>query len=310
MYSTVIPASYGFLTEAGVSVNGSSATGNCSSFSNVVVVDCTDPTSSVLYDGHIPTLTGLDGDMWASQLLTLHTRNLVIDITFHFSDTQDFMEVEGVEVVMFNCPEWGAGIQTILLLDQLGTVLAIFSPNITSCDSLVTVDLALPARSTTNQVLILQLASLLDSDWVHLAEVTFYDNSSNTSPPDTSDTTITHLLAEASTTPAVPAGMECPSCLTSTLLASVLTAIITALLATAIFLPVLVAVCKCHPNFTPGGAETGTPAGEGEGQEYEQIDVCNGGVATSDPTYMEVGEVSKTFQLQQNEAYATGTLQS
>ena len=42
---------------------------------------------------------------------------------------------------------------------------------------------------------------------------------------------------------------ECPSSSTSTLLASVLTAIITALLAGAIFLIVLVAVCKCHPNF-------------------------------------------------------------
>ena len=106
---------------------------------------------------------------------------------------------------------------------------------------------------------------------------------------------------------------KCPSCScsTSTLLASVLTAIITALLATAIFLLVLVAIHKCHPNFTPGEAETGTSAGEGEGQEYEQIDVCEGGVVTSDPTYMEVGkEAGKSFELKQNEAYATSTSRS
>ena len=67
----------------------------------------------------------------------------------------------------------------------------------------------------------------------------------------------------------------------------------------------LIAVCKCHPKFTPGGAETGTSAGEGEGQEYEQMDTVEGGVAVSDPTYMEVGAAEgKTFELQQNEAYA------
>ena len=68
---------------------------------------------------------------------------------------------------------------------------------------------------------------------------------------------------------------------------------------------VLIAVCKCHPKFTPGGAETGTSAGEGEGQEYEQMDTGEGGVPMSDPTYMEVGAAEgKTFELKQNEAYA------
>ncbi len=34
---------------------------------------CREPTTSVLQDGIIPTLTGLDGDLWASQLLTINT---------------------------------------------------------------------------------------------------------------------------------------------------------------------------------------------------------------------------------------------
>ena len=101
----------------------------------------------------------------------------------------------------------------------------------------------------------------------------------------------------------------CPSCSTPVILAFVIIAIITALLATVIFVLVLIAVCKCHPKFTPGGAETGTSAaGEGEGQEYEQMDMGEGGVAMSDPTYMEVGAAEgKTFELKQNEAYATRT---
>ena len=129
-----------------------------------------------------------------------------------------------------------------------------------------------------------------------------------------------------STLPTVRTATQCEMCLssctcptsvselcsfssTSVVLASVITAITTALLATVIFVLVLIAVCKCHPKITPGAAETGTSAGEGEGQEYEQMDMGEGGVAVSDPTYMEVGEKDgKSFELQQNEAYATHTL--
>ena len=70
---------------------------------------------------------------------------------------------------------------------------------------------------------------------------------------------------------------------------------------------VQIAVFKCHPKFTPGGAraETGTSVGV-EGQVYEQVD---GGMAVSDPTYMEVGAGGgggggNTFQLK---AYAVHT---
>ena len=44
----------------------------------------------------------------------------------------------------------------------------------------------------------------------------------------------------------------------------------------------MVSVCKCHPKFTPEGAEIGASAG-GEGQEYEEVDGGEGGVAISDP---------------------------
>ena len=98
----------------------------------------------------------------------------------------------------------------------------------------------------------------------------------------------------------------CPSCSTSTVLASVITAIATALLATVVSVLVIIAVCKCHPKFIPGGAETATSVG-GEGQEYEEVDGGKGGVAVSDPTYMEVGERrgGNTFQLRENKAYAS-----
>ena len=65
------------------------------------------------------------------------------------------------------------------------------------------------------------------------------------------------------------------------------------------------AVCKCHPKYIPGGAETGTSAGREE-QDYEEVGGDEGGVAVSDPTYMEVEEGGgNTFQLKENEAYAS-----
>ena len=44
-------------------MNGSSSTGNCSNVSMAsTMTTCLQPTSSVLFDGHVPTLTGLDLD--------------------------------------------------------------------------------------------------------------------------------------------------------------------------------------------------------------------------------------------------------
>ena len=73
---------------------------------------------------------------------------------------------------------------------------------------------------------------------------------------------------------------------------------------------VQIAVCKYHPKFTSGGAKT---AGrEGQVYVYEEVGGIDGGVVVrsgkgvSVPTYMEV-EVGgrNTFQLKENEAYAT-----
>ena len=91
------------MTPPPTSVNGSSATGNCS-IANYANGTCNDPASSVLFDGHIPTLTGLDGDMWASQLLTIQESNVLI--LFDFTDTPNYTGVEAVEVVAFSCLEW------------------------------------------------------------------------------------------------------------------------------------------------------------------------------------------------------------
>ena len=65
---------------------------------NIVGVICSRPT---LFDGNVPILTGLDGDMWASQLLTIEVPGNSVEFTFHFTDTPGYARVREVEVVMF-----------------------------------------------------------------------------------------------------------------------------------------------------------------------------------------------------------------
>ena len=168
-------------------MSGSSATGNCSSVSSTGVIStCSNTTSSVLFDGEIPTLTGLDGDMWASQLLTLQSSSHVSSL-FNFTSTPDYIGLSGrLEVVMFNCPEKGISASTIRVSTSSSFV-AQKSIGITSCDSLVRVctPIATPQPSIT-----LDFVTGFNSDMVYLAEVTFYAASSaSTCPPDTIITT-------------------------------------------------------------------------------------------------------------------------
>ncbi len=160
-----------------MSVNGSSVDGNCSLRGTRI---CNEPTTSVLQDGIIPTLTGLDGDRWASQLLTIKTTT---NITFDFQATPNYTAIERVEVLMFNCPEWGISVDSITLYGSTTSsplILATISPTITSCYSLVRVCISGPV-SFIMLTLGFQLSPA--STWVHLAEVSFY-GAGPTCPPD------------------------------------------------------------------------------------------------------------------------------
>ena len=178
---TVYPERYTFLP--GTSVNGSSSTGNCSNVSMAsTMTTCLQPTSSVLFDGHVPTLTGLDSDMWASQLLTIQTTRSLTNVIFDFTDTPGYDRVERVEVVMFNCPQWGIASIFINIAgatprDKSFHAFASTSvSSLTSCESLVRVCLSV---NISQSVIHLQFTH---SDWVHLAEVTF--NRGSTCPPN------------------------------------------------------------------------------------------------------------------------------
>ena len=189
-----IPSSYITIDNETVSVSGSSATGHCSSVSSTgVISNCTDPTSSVLFDGVIPTLTGLDGDMWASQLLTLQRRLSSVYhpfVLFDFTDTAGYVALTGrLEVVMFNCPEQEISASAIIVYTSSSpsvnpTPLMVVNIGITSCDSLVKVCTRI---STVQPSIALEFVI---SAMTYLAEVTFYASSSaSTCPPDTIITT-------------------------------------------------------------------------------------------------------------------------
>ena len=136
------------------------------------------------------------------------------------------------------------------------------------------------------------------------------------------DLTSTSTLSDATTDSIQNQCEVCPSCSTSIILASVITAILTALLATVIFVLVLIAVSRRRPKFKP---EVEISARNDEGQIFEQMDGDVRGVASAaalpsthgggastrgegpeyEQMYMEVGDGENTFELQENEAYAT-----
>jgi hypothetical protein len=116
---------------------------------------------------------------------------------------------------------------------------------------------------------------------------------------------------ELPTTVRVPPQCSFSSSTSTVILASALSVLTTAILATVIFVLVQIALCKYHPKFKPGRAETGTSAGE-EGQEYEQVDGGVGDVpwtrgqeqvSGGDPTHMEVGVEETTIELKETDAY-------
>ena len=176
---------YSFPVAGMQSMNGSSSTAHCSNvFSSCNGTSrCLDPTSSVLFDGRTPTLTGLDGDMWASQLLTIHSNPAVI--TFNFTETPGFVGVRRVEMVLFNCPKWAISVLSVQLYKS-GLLAGVINPAVTSCDSLIRV--CMPDLSGPLPELQLHFDLANSNDWLHIAEVAFYGEGAQC-PPDTIITT-------------------------------------------------------------------------------------------------------------------------
>ena len=179
MCYVVTPGEYE-LSNNVISESGSNVTGFCSSLADSGRV-CNAPLTSVLFDG-VPTLTGLDGVMWARQLLTFDTSVSPASITFNFTTATDnngitlplYTGIETIEVVMFNCPTRGIGAGNIAILAD-GSVIDTIPLNdfSTSCDYLVRVCVD-TTLSTSSQIITLNFNSVLQR--LYVAEISFYSN--------------------------------------------------------------------------------------------------------------------------------------
>lgn len=131
----------------------------------------------------------LAGNMWAQTLLTIQTTESTTKFLFDFLKTypEVYEGIRAVEVVMFNCPEWGISADTVRVLGALSYPMSPVHPVdtdvhllatktinttlLTSCDSLVRVCVHI---DTVLPIIALQFSLPPGSTWVHLAEVRFH----------------------------------------------------------------------------------------------------------------------------------------
>ena len=190
----VVPSRYNYTALKVLAVNGSSATGGCSdvlSYLTTSYSTCATPTSSVLFDGVNPTLTALDGNSWAEQLMIIQGSS-----ENYFSFT-DITRVRRLEVVMFNCPQWDTNVYYIQVwawLPNRESFPTAYTP-VHSCDSLVKVCIPIDTYS-------LEIRVFFNSHrkYIHLAEVAFYE-SSTPCPPFT--------IIPGNWTPPTTQGIQC-----------------------------------------------------------------------------------------------------
>ena len=183
----VIPSHFNFSTLGILAANGSSATGHCSDVTLHLnaLSTCSSPASSVLFDGVIPTLTALDGNTWARQLMILQ-RPMFGSSSFNIYSSFTNARIRRVEVVLFNCPQWDIAVNRIAIrfLYPGYSSFTYAYPTVFSCDSLVIVCIPLdPSLAPTGIRLDFDTYDRNNEYYkVYLAEVSFYENSSPCPP--------------------------------------------------------------------------------------------------------------------------------
>ena len=184
------------------SVNGSDPTGGCtnSTISRFPGVGVCRTGNSSLVDGSIPTLPpSLVGvNDWAAGLFTVN-RSGKTSIEIGFELSINILLVQ-VELELFNCPEWGIAAPNITvytwnvfpgllpssraLATRLGGVTTL---NSTSCDSITRVLIPLQQNSPAGfYYLEFTFDGAPSVQWVHLAEVRFFDSIASPTPTTSS----------------------------------------------------------------------------------------------------------------------------
>ena len=158
----VVPTNFLFGRYSAESQNGSHPVGHCSSItSSLLASRCNTPKTSVLFDGNIPTLTGLDrnNSSWASDLFVMSSRSF-IELNFTIAS-----RVDRVELVVFSCPEWG---RIRRFYADVPPFHVDFTPTVHSCESLVRVCKLL--RRPLSRLLL----HFMSYSRVYLGEITVY----------------------------------------------------------------------------------------------------------------------------------------
>ena len=190
-----------------LSLDGSSGSGSCYFVNTSKGQICNTPYTSVLFDGVIPSLTGINNSMcWASQLLTLSGATT---ITFNFTQPTNangteisFTAIATIEIVMFNCPSRRVGADAILILNgttnKIDVLTQITIKQHTSCNSLVRICVDMPTSLNA-----IGLGFLDPLYYIYLAEVIFYSNTNSDciNGPVTTSTSSTTPTCSSITTP-------------------------------------------------------------------------------------------------------------
>jgi hypothetical protein len=212
-FIVVYPDAFGFRA---YSENGSSAQGGCLNytwFGDNTGIRCSEPTSTVLFDGDWSLPDDLTTNTWANQFLSLHESNPWM--IFDFTTIQGYAGLGRIEVVTFICPEWGVGVEgidiygvrrgssaNVLIESTAGS----FLDTATYCNGFSGICFGVSPGNGEFPLLNFEF-NFGNFQWMYLAEVIFYDLGGHCRP----DTVVTPpttsklcsewvVLAEISTT--------------------------------------------------------------------------------------------------------------
>jgi len=179
------------------SVNGSDPTGGCTDPTIFHGIGLCSLGNSYLVDGSIPilppSLVGMNN--WAAGLFTVN-RNGRSSIEIGFELNTSICQVE---LELFNCPEWGIAAPSITVYNWVAFPARLPSPRVlatrlggvttlnnTSCNSITRVLIPLQQNISTQYFYYLEVTfdGAPRVQWVHLAEVRFFDSI----PPSTPTT--------------------------------------------------------------------------------------------------------------------------
>ena len=174
-------------------MNGSSKLAGCSGHTSKVAfltngdarATCRFPGAGVLFDEQVHTIQPMEEYYWARELATMRAPT-VTSINLHLGDIGD-SRINKVEIVMFNCPWWGIGVETIRIyypvrLEVLdGETVTNINPTTASCESLVKFCVPCIKCGIGRQLIGIEFQTLDGSSWVHLAEVIIHFDSNTSS---------------------------------------------------------------------------------------------------------------------------------